>query len=379
MLSYIETWEKVFGVKRTKRIFIAATRQNVGKTTVSLGLIAALSNRFAKIGFIKPVGQRYILEEGYKVDEDSVLMDAIFDFKFPLHDMSPIAVERGYTEKFLDGRVLSNPAEKIRNAFDSVAEDNELVIIEGTGHAGVGSVFDLSNAEVARMLNSKVILVAPGGIGNSVDEIMLNKSVFDKKGVKVAGVIVNKVLSQKYDKVNNYVRLGLRRLGIPVLGVIPYVQILDIPTMRDFKEELDMHVLCGEEFLTRQMSKALVGAMEVKEAYKQIEDNCLVITPGHRADLISLMIKVHTGRMKIQKRIAGIILSEGTTPSRRIYKALKATDIATLTTWHNTYDVASRIHDLTVKIKFRDKNKVKLAINMVERYVDLGQVIRSLG
>ena len=75
MRSYIEdTWEKIFGAKRTKRIFIAATRQNTGKTTVSLGLIASLADRFKKIGFIKPVGQRYLIEEGYKVDEDSVLL-----------------------------------------------------------------------------------------------------------------------------------------------------------------------------------------------------------------------------------------------------------------------------------------------------------------
>ena len=44
----------------TPRVFIAATRQNDGKTTPSLGLIAALQGYFPRVGYIKPVGQRFV-------------------------------------------------------------------------------------------------------------------------------------------------------------------------------------------------------------------------------------------------------------------------------------------------------------------------------
>lgn len=43
----------------TPRIFIAATEQDTGKTTTSLGLYSALGSRFSNIGYIKPVGQRF--------------------------------------------------------------------------------------------------------------------------------------------------------------------------------------------------------------------------------------------------------------------------------------------------------------------------------
>jgi len=379
MDSMIDNWEKILGIKKIGRIFIAATRQNVGKTTISLGLISALGKKqFKKIGFIKPVGQRYLMEDGYKVDEDSVLMDRIFKFEFSLHYMSPVAVERGYTEKFLDGKDTLNAADRIKDAFEHIKEGKDLVVIEGTGHAGVGSVFDLSNGAVAKLLNSKVILVSPGGIGNAIDEIMLNKSVFDRQNVRLAGVIVNKVRPDKYDKVDRYVRKGLKRLGIPVLGVIPYVEILDIPTLHDLREELDMHVLCGEKYLDRQMKRILVGAMEAKEAEQYIENDCLVITPGNRGDLINLVIKVHTGRFKEPRRVAGLILSGGRAPKRRLYNSLKKAGIPTLMSRLGTYEVASRVHDLTVKIKYRDKNKVKMAMDLVERYVDIDQIIRNL-
>ncbi|HOU36808.1 MAG TPA: AAA family ATPase, partial [Candidatus Omnitrophota bacterium] len=43
-----------------KKIFIAATKQNDGKTTVSLGLISNFQQKFKKVAFIKPIGQRYL-------------------------------------------------------------------------------------------------------------------------------------------------------------------------------------------------------------------------------------------------------------------------------------------------------------------------------
>jgi len=58
----------------TPRIFVAATRMDDGKTTTSVGLFAALQHRFPRIGFIKPVGQRFVKIEGAKIDEDTVLI-----------------------------------------------------------------------------------------------------------------------------------------------------------------------------------------------------------------------------------------------------------------------------------------------------------------
>src|SRR5215831_6412319 len=77
----------------TPRVFIAATRQNDGKTTTALGLIAALQRHFPRVGYIKPVGQRFVEIEEQKIDEDTVLMNSVFSLNCPLVDMSPIAVE----------------------------------------------------------------------------------------------------------------------------------------------------------------------------------------------------------------------------------------------------------------------------------------------
>ena len=108
--------------RNTKRIFIAATRQNDGKTTTSLALFSALRERTDKVGFIKPVGQRFIEVDGVKVDEDSVLLDAIFNVQVPMEAMSPIAIDPTFTRRYLenpDGHEFL--VDRLCRAFDRAA------------------------------------------------------------------------------------------------------------------------------------------------------------------------------------------------------------------------------------------------------------------
>src|SRR5215203_6387521 len=187
----------------TPRVFIAATRQNDGKTTTSLGLIAALQKEFPRIGYIKPVGQRFVEIEEQKIDEDTVLMDSVYGLQCPLVDMSPIAVEPDFTRKYLQSSNYDALVKRIQKAFDRVAWEKDFVLCEGSGHAGVGSVFDLSNAQVAKLLGAKVIIITSGGIGKPIDEVALNQALFEKEGVKIIGVIVNKVLPDKVDYITD--------------------------------------------------------------------------------------------------------------------------------------------------------------------------------
>src|SRR5476651_2776280 len=227
----------------TPRVFIAATRQNDGKTTTSLGLIAALQKHFPRVGYIKPVGQRFVEIEEQKIDEDSVLMNSVYQLNCPLVDMSPIAVEPAFTRKYLTHANNEVLVKKIADSFDRVAWEKDFVLCEGSGHAGVGSVFDLSNARVAKILGAKVIIVSQGGIGKPIDEISLNQALFQREGVEIIGVIINKVLGEKVDYVADFARRGLKRKGLDLLGVLPYEQILCNPSMELIREELDAELL----------------------------------------------------------------------------------------------------------------------------------------
>src|SRR4029434_10633575 len=170
-----------------------------------------------RIGYIKPVGQRFVQIEEQKSDEDAVLMDRVYRLNCPLVDMSPIAVEPDFTRKYLQSSNNETLVKKIQKAFDRVAWEKDFVLCEGSGHAGVGSVFDLSNAQVAKLLGARVVIVTQGGIGKPIDEVALNQALFEKAGVEIIGVILNKVVQDKVSYISDFARRGLKRKGLELL------------------------------------------------------------------------------------------------------------------------------------------------------------------
>ena len=213
-----------------RHVYLAATGQNRGKTTVSLGVLDGFLRRGLSASFLKPVGQRTVIEDGVPADEDAVLMKQVFGLREPLGQMSPVHIPRGFTQAYIEGDVVEDLPARIRAAHAAFA-DRDILLIEGTGHAGVGAVIGLSNATVASMLGAPAVIVSEGGVGRPIDEIVLNAALFERHGVKVAGAIVNKVDLDAKPGLARTLERGLARHGIPLLGVLPYRPILSNPTL----------------------------------------------------------------------------------------------------------------------------------------------------
>jgi BioD-like phosphotransacetylase family protein len=360
----------------TPRVFIAATRQNDGKTTVSLGLIAALQQRYPRVGYIKPVGQRFVEIAEQKIDEDIVLMDSVYRLNCPLVDMSPIAVEPDFTRRYLQSSNNEALIAKIQNAFDRVAWEKDFVLCEGSGHAGVGSVFDLSNAQVARILGAKVIIVTQGGIGRPIDEVALNQALFAKEGVEIIGVIINKVIGAKLDYVSEFARRGFKRKGLELLGVLPHERLLPKPTMDLIREELDAELLNGAEQIRNLVEDVVVGAMSSQNAIGYFKRGVLLITPGDREDLIEAAGTAMAG--KKAERLAGIVLTGNLRPNPSALKAIREMPVPVLLTEQDSYEVASTVHDLTVKTRPADAEKILVIRDLIAKNVDLGKILQSL-
>ncbi len=360
----------------TPRVFIAATRQNDGKTTTSLGLIAALQKKFPRIGYIKPVGQRFVEIEEQKIDEDSVLMDSVYRLNCPLVDMSPIAVEPAFTRKYLQSANNESLVKKIQTSFDRVAWEKDFVLCEGSGHAGVGSVFDLSNAQVAKILGAKVIIVSQGGIGKPIDEVALNQALFEKEGVEIIGVIINKVHEAKIPEITRFVRSGLKRKGLELLGVLPHQQILCEPTVGLIREELGAELLNSPSTMNTLVQDVVIGAMGAQNAMKFFKRGVLLITPGDREDI--LLAAGATTIPGNPENMAGIVLAGGLLPSENVMKALKTLPIPVLMTQADSYQIASKVHDSIVKTRPADAEKISLIRDIVAKYVNVKKIIDSL-
>lgn len=365
--------------KQTRRIFVAATRQNDGKTTTCLGLYAALQSLYPRVGFIKPVGQRFVEIEGHSIDEDSYLLDTIYHVRVPLEEMSPIAVDATFTRRYLTdpggmGDVL---IDKMCRAFDRVSWEKDITIIEGTGHAGVGSVFDLSNARVASILGAKAIIVAQGGIGRPVDEIALNKALFDQAGVEVIGAILNKVHTDKISLVTEYAGRGLKRLGIPLLGVLPVQKMLAAPNLSQVVEEIDGRWINGKaQGLQERIHKFVIGAMTARGMIDYLQPGVLIITPGDRDDVI--LSAVASAGISGKKVLSGIILTRDIMPHPKIMELLAQTNIAVIAAAQDSYTIASKINRMTIKTQPEDSDKIPVIKKLILDNVDIDRLVSSL-
>lgn len=360
------------------KVYVAATRQNDGKTIVSIGLIAALLKRMDKIGYIKPVGQHWIDFQGHKVDEDAVLVKKIFPIDCNVPDMSPVAVPRGFTEEYIESPDRNRLVQQITGAYSRVSEGKDFVLIEGTGHAGVGSVFDMSNADVASLLGAKVILVSAGGIGRPIDEVMLNKALFDSMGVEVLGVIVNKVQQDKYDKISRLVRKGLERKGLEVLGVMPYNPVLSSPTMGQLLEETGGTLISGKRGLRTIVQRMIIGAMPPHEALDYFEKGTLLITPGTREDLILAAISTYVLGVKDNESVSGIVLTGNELPNKKTLELLKKVNVPIIGMKEDTFKAATKINGLMVKIRSGDHAKIRAAERLIKDYVNIDRLIEKL-
>ncbi|MCA9393504.1 MAG: AAA family ATPase [Candidatus Omnitrophica bacterium] len=363
--------------KSLKNIFISSIHQNAGKTTVSLGLYKALTTRKLRTTFLKPIGQQYVNVGALSVDKDSYLIGEVFKLGRRLSEMSPITIGRGYTKKYIFNPNKDYHTKKIVKAFNSLTKGKDAIIVEGTGHAGVGAVIDHSNADVANLLKSKVIIISGGGVGRSIDEIVLNKALFDLREVEVLGVIVNKVLPEKYDQIKSTLTRGLANKGMKLLGVIPMDPLMMAPTIGQIQERLNLELLCGTTGTTRRVKNVIVAAMEPHNMVNYLQDGTLVITSGDRVDNILLAVSshlIHDGR---RFQISGIILTGGLMPNPKIVELLKKSSIPVLITNEDTYTIAGSVEHLICKIQKTDKDKIKEAEVLVKKYVDVDAILEG--
>lgn len=362
----------------TKRLFVAATRMNDGKTTTCLGLYAALMGMYPRIGFIKPVGQRFVEIQGHHVDEDSYLLDTIYHVHVPLESMSPVTIDSTFTRRFLKqpDTMLAMLEDKICRAFDRVSWEKDFTLIEGTGHAGVGSVFDLSNASVAKLLKAKVVIVCPGGIGRPIDEIALNKALFDKAGVEVVGAILNKVEADKIPLIAEYAGLGLARLGVPLLGVLPVQKMLSAPNLSQIAEEISGRWLNRQPRSANQrVHRVVVGAMTAKGIVAYLQPGTLIITPGDRDDII--LAAISSARLPVDT-IAGLVLTNDIQPHAKLIELLAQTQIPVIAAADESYTIASKIHSMTVKTQPEDTDKFPVIKRLITEHVDMRALLAAL-
>ncbi len=361
-----------------RSIYVAATNQHVGKTTSTLGLVSVLRQRGINIGYCKPVGQRFLDLENIRVDKDTLLFADLLGFDIVPELHSPVILGKGATTAYLDDPGIFDYKDRVRHASDYLMDLHEFVIFEGTGHPGVGSVVNLSNADVAKMVDAAVIMIVEGGIGSTIDRLNMSMAMFREKDVPILGVIVNKVRPDKIEKIEYYVGKKLKEMNLPLLGVLPYDEVLAYPIISTICEAINGSIVENTAESERFVEDIMAGSLIDLNRIKDSKNILLVVgtdrvnSAMHKIDILSQVNNIEASPL------AGIVATGEGEINEDSMTYINRHRIPLIRTNLDTYGSVIKISKLEVKINLNTPWKIKRAIELIESNVNLDHIIKGL-
>jgi dethiobiotin synthetase len=361
-----------------KNIYVAATSQHVGKTTSTLGIVSYLIKKMVNVGYCKPVGQQFLDIGNLKVDKDIILFADLLGFEMNPDWHSPVILGKGATELFLDNPDEFDYQTKILQAKEALEKQHEMVIYEGTGHPGVGSVAGVSNAKVAKILDAGVIMVVEGGIGKTIDMLNMTTALFRENNVPILGVVINKVLEDKISKVQTYVNKWLEKENIPLLGVVPYDKTLAYPLMETVTSAIKGEILHNAHKMENKVADIIAGTPIETNKIRNPEDLLLITDTKYiikaidRLRMMSYMYKLDGSPL------CGIVLTGQKKYDEEALEYINKYQIPVIHTQLDTYSAVLKISRIEVKINRHTPWKITRAIRLIEDNLNLDGLLVSV-
>lgn len=357
-----------------RKIFIAATGQNCGKTTISISLMHLAKRKYGRVGFIKPIGPKCVTFNGIPMDKDAVLMAKIYGLEEDARFMSPVVLQKGATKAYLDGDLSSDSAiETLLNAYSELEKNCDFLIIEGAGHGGVGSVIGLNNARVAKLLDAPVVMVAGGGIGNVIDGVQLNQALYENEGAKLRMVLVNKLIPAKRASSLSYLEKAFGPKGIKVAGAFDYSPILANPTLQNIAKILNHPLHCDQTGRNRIVHHIQLGAASSQRVIDGLEESTLLLTTSSRDELIVTTASLYH-IPEYRRKIAGLVIPGHSPVSPISQRILEESGIPYIRIHVTTAEVFTKLLDHVSKITADDHEKIELLQSTAETFIDFAAI-----
>lgn len=351
-----------------RKIFVAATGQNSGKTTTSLSLMYMAQKKYSRVGFIKPLGPKPIVfTDNSIVDKDAALMAEVFGLEDRLALMSPVVLKPGDTQKVLDGEISGTDMEKqIYNAIQELDQQYDFLIIEGAGHTGVGSVIGFSNARIAKLVDAPVLMVTGGGIGNVVDAAYMNLALFRQEGAKVCALLANKIVPDKREKTLHYLTQAFSSEPFSVIGGFNYQPILANPTLRRISQILGIELLGNPDAAGQIVHHVQIGAASTQRVTELLRESSLEIVTSSRDELLVTLANIYN-LPEYRHLLAGLLIPGVAQVSSITQKILDRSGIPYLRTTRTTAEVFNTINEDVSKLNAKDTQKIDLIKELADK------------
>jgi hypothetical protein len=353
-----------------RKIFIAATGQNCGKTTTSLSLMHLAKKKYARVGFVKPVGPKPVKVGDTWADKDAALIAGVYGMEEQLPLMSPVVLQPETTRQLLDGKFPATVLEEqLLEAVRELDRSCDFLIIEGAGHSGVGSVLGLSNARVAKLIGAPVMMISGGGIGHVIDDVALNLALYREAGASVRLVMPNKLIADKRERTLHYLAMAAAPHGVKVHGGFNYSPILAGPTLQHLAKLLDLQLRATREQALRIVHHIQLGAASAQKVVEMLEQNTLLLVTSSRDELLVLMASLYH-IPEYREKLVGIVIPGLSPVAKIVQEVLDDSELPYMRIVKSTAEIFRTISEDVSKITAEDTEKITLVQRLAEEQID---------
>lgn len=348
-----------------QRLLVGSIEASSGKSTTILGIIHQLVQQGIKVTYSKPIGTSSDDSLVKMEHNSSFLADNLSlsseQMRSPILSLDREAIEQRLTEK--------NDRDYTEALKDYIAEIENFAIVEGPTNLWEGSLFDLSIAQMAEIIDTSILLVARYNSLSSVANLLNAKQSL---GDRLLGVVINDIPETELAPFTKYVKPYLEKRNIPVLGAIPQDRLLNSVSVRELSRRLDAKVLCRSDRLDLMVENLTIGAMNVNSAleYFRQRNNMVVVTGGDRTDLQMAALETATNCL---------ILTGHTAPLPLILNRAEDLEIPILAVDSDTLTIVEIVDAAFSKVPISEPIKVKRVIELMSQHFDFERLSDLLG
>lgn len=360
----------------SKAVYIATMEHGSGKSIVTLGLMRMLLGKVAKVGYFKPIISDF---QGEEKDNHINTIRTHFELDITC-DEAYAFTKSEVLIKMHDGQI-DEVLDKIIEKYKAIEEKYDFVLVEGTDFAGEGTSVELEiNSDIAKNLGIPAIIVEKGKgktMNEFVNEMTTAYDLFEENDVKVLSIVANMVQPENIDWIKK--ELG-KKMGDRVLvNVIPMIDDLGNPTIKEVAKELNAEILFGDEKeLNNLVGHTVVGAMQLRNFLPRLKKNTLIVVPGDRSDLVMGALQANISHN--YPVLAGVVLSGGLVPDPAVVKLAEGLPLKMpiILVKDDTYTCAQKVSRIQPKIYATNKSKIQLSIRSFDKYVDSENLAKAL-
>jgi len=354
----------------SKNVYLATTEHSAGKIAIVLGLLSMLERDARRVGYFRPIARTH---NGDGVDPNIHLISELYNLEGATDAMFGVTSDKA--EQLISSKHYDDLMEEILDKFKTYEANYDFVLIEGTNFEGATFAFEFDlNADIARNLNSPVILIASGRDKEPeevVSTVMISKENFDKMGCDFISTIVNRVPKAELEKTKAVLSKEFKTAGIDFAGAIPEDEILANPRMDEIAEVLNTQVIYGEKYLDNLVQGFRIAAMGLNNILGRVGQGCLIITSGDRVDVLLGILAAQLSRR--MPYVAGILLTSDLKPSDMVTKVMKGIQgvrLPVLSVNTGLFQTAMDVSKVASMIRPNNNRKIETAQVLFEENVN---------